>query len=171
MKKSRKRVFLVIVLMFTFTGCFGTYDRTYKDGETQKVGFFTKLSDIFMGKPDRPGNKGDKENPDSGLLPIITSILGTVGIYGVGHLLDRKKLHRLRAHAEAETKVVMAGYQEVKEGLRGDPKSLDKAKLLFNTGMKVWNDSKDNATIILEGVADFKEDYQKLRAVHKDTKA
>lgn len=114
------------------------------------------------------GAEADKEEPDEGALPILLSILGTAGLGAFGHLLERRRLHRLRANAESERALVMAGYQEIKEGLRDDDEALETAKMLFNTGMKVWNSSKDNVSVIIEDVDSFKDDYIKLRAVHKD---
>lgn len=121
------------------------------------------------------GAQEDRKAPDSGLLPVLATLLTTVGLGAYAHLLERKKLHAARDKAEKlakvaedETQIVMAGYQEIKEGLRDDEGALEKAKGLFNTGMKIWNESEDNATIVLDNVEVFKDEYKKLRAVHRD---
>ena len=165
--KSKKKIALLTVSLLLLTLLWGCL-RVYPDGEKQEIGPVDKTMDIIIGKPNRPGNESDKENPDSGLLPVIVGILSTLGVTVGGHLLERNRLHRLRASAEQETDLLRAGYQEIKEGHRGDEDSLTKVKMLFNLGKKIYAETLENKNDVAEDLESFKKDYKRLRAGHRD---
>ena len=158
---TKKNILTTLTMLICLTLLWGCW-RVYPDGHKEEIGPVKKTVDILIGKPDRPGNA-----PDEGLMPVIVSILGTLDVYGVGHLMDRKRLHRLRAEAEQETDLLRAGYQEIKEGHRGDEDSLTKVKKLFALGQKIYGETIQNKKDVEKDVESFRSDYKEFRAGHK----
>lgn len=133
------RITLLLTLPITLLLLLGCV-RTYADGYTEEVSWYTKTYDVIFGNPPREGN-----DTDNGLLPLIGLIVTATGgsLGWAKTFINKKNAEKLRDLAVDEKKSAQVRYQAAKDAVRDDTGLLSKVKSLAAIAAQTFEDQKE----------------------------
>ena len=129
---------LVMVVIMSCT-------RAYPNGDTEEINLFNAIIDFIVGLPEAPEGQ-------QGILALLTGGLTLSGLGWVKAILNKKTIEKGRDMVNGERVISNTRYQAIKEGLRDNPKTLAKVKVLAGEGVEF---AKDNMDMLKEHADDL----------------